>query len=1193
MAAMQLFDTPLEGLNLIEASAGTGKTYTICGLYLRLVAELGLGVEQILVVTYTKAATAELRERIRGLLVSALAALEEGDEAEGICAQLAVRCDDPAAAVRRLRRALLDFDRANISTIHGFCQRMLADHAFESGSPFQTEMLTDQRLLLQEVVDDFWRLRIQDLPSGLVSHLLDSGFSSDWLVTLLSGRVGRPYLERRGGEAPADTVALETEYLQSFALTRRSWLEQRASVEKVLLEDTGLHRGQYRKEWITNWLASMQAYLEEETPGTWFKQFPKFTSANLGKSVKKGHLPPGHPFFDHCDRLLVAREALVKAYELARVRLLTELFDYAEGELERRKRTRGVQFYDDLLVNLQRALESDTGEKLAGRIRSSCEAALIDEFQDTDPLQYGIFRAIFDQSQRPVFLVGDPKQAIYSFRGADIFAYLRAGRDVANRYTLDRNWRATPALVDAINTIFRQCDRPFFYDEIEYFESSAGRHQEASLSVTGESEKQAFRLSLLPDGLTRKEALDVSVQACATEIARLLGAGRQGEATLDGRPLTGKDIAVLVRTHSQGEWIKQALLAMGVSSVQHSLIDVFKSKSAESLELVLKAVADPAREGLVLGALATDILGAEGADLLRIAHEDEALEPIQEDFREYHRLWLEQGFMRMIGRLLHDKGVSKRLLEMQFGARRLTDLLHLVELLHQQERAGGPGIERLINWFSDRRSSEIAEEETAQLRLESDAQLVQILTIHKSKGLQYPVVFFPFGWDGGPQSINAGEPYEFHDPAMDHRAVLELGSQRWQEDRVYALQESMAEGLRLTYVALTRAQQRCYLYWGNVNRAWQSALAWLLYGDGVASEADPLAALESRWKALEADDHVERLRQLAADSGGTILAGYPPQRQLTPTLSFIDDNRTLSARTIDLPSWRVRRISSFTALASGRGGVEVPDHDGVAVAAPLSLSAAASRDIFAFPRGAGPGSCLHGIFEQLDFQAGDRSEIEQLVSQQLRTFGIDSSWTPVVSDMVERVLASPLDRDRPDFRLGRIPRSRCLVELAFCYPVLDLDSGDLSRLLLDNGFADREELKLDLQRLSFTRVAGFMKGFIDLVFEFEGRFYLVDYKSNWLGADLEDYGQGRMADAMAAEHYYLQYLLYTLALHRYLRRRIVGYRYDRHFGAVYYLFLRGMTATPGDVGGIYRARPPRHLIEALDGYIGLPQGNSS
>ena len=1182
---------PLRGSNLIEASAGTGKTYTIAELYLRLITESGIPVERLLVVTYTNAATAELRERLRARLVAALELLRGDQVAAGgqaYRARLEAAGVDIASARQRIARALLGFDRAAILTIHGFCQRALTDRAFESGMPFASEMLSDQSQLLQQIVDDFWRLQVAPLSPALLAWLMPRGVTPDALATGLRGVPGRPYLQLRGCAMPAALDVLEADYLRCFQQVRELWGSARTEVAALLQESTALNRNRYRIASLPGWLAAMDAYLQEP-PGLWFEQFEKFGSSALAAGVKKGGSAPQHQFFERCETLLAAREAMLQSFAEARVALLQRLIDYTRQELLVRKRATRQLYYDDLLINLQQALEADAGGELERALRADYQAALIDEFQDTDPLQYAIFRRLFLHQEIPLFLVGDPKQAIYGFRGADIFTYLQAAEACDTRHTLGANWRSTPALVRAVNNLFNQSDRPFIYSNISFDETAAAAVEQAPLE--GDSELDgALCLQLLPASLKREQAQTTSVEAVAREVARLLRLAADGKARVGERPLVGGDIALLVRTNEQGAELKRALLALGIGCVQQAQDDLFHSHTATELSRLLGALVEPEREGLVRAALATDILGFDGN---RLAGLDEAgVEAEMIAFRGYHQQWHAAGFIRMIRQLMGERRVAVRLLGFDDGERRLTDLLHLCELLHQQERSAASGMAQLLRWLTRQRLAQVAESDASQLRLESDGELVQIVTIHKSKGLEYPVVFVPFAWEPGARRIRQGEPYQFHDPQQAYAPVLELGSERWELDRHHAQREELAESLRLLYVALTRARCRCYLYWGGVAGAEHSPLAWLLHTPPAWREGEEvLEAMKRHFGTLDAAALEARIAQLAAQSAGAISLTRLPQaaevaapKRLPPVLSASVELRARSAPKLPFVTLRT---TSFSALSGVHGNVDLPDHEFDEMLSSPVASPAAARTIFTFPRGARAGSCLHAIFERIDFSRADHPPLAPLVASQLELHGMDPSWSDVVCAMIRRVLRTPLD-PQGRIRLERVSPQQRLVEMGFHYPLAGVERGALLALLErygGSGGSARAQAEA-LARLEFGRLRGYMKGFIDLIFELDGRYYLLDYKSNWLGERAADYDSKRVAQAMAQSGYHLQYLLYVVALHRYLRTRLPDYDYRRHFGGVYYLFLRGLEPERGAGSGVFHDRPEGALIEALDHYIG-------
>ena len=560
--------------------------------------------------------------------------------------------------------------------------------------------------------------------------------------------------------------------------------------------------------------------------------FERFTARRLATALKRGHQPPQHPFFTACDRLAAAHEPLSASYTQRCYALKVALWEFCQQELRRRKRRRQAVSYDDLLLNLEEALQSPQGHELAAALRHRYPVALIDEFQDTDPVQYRIFRQVYQGTTAPVFFVGDPKQAIYSFRGADVFAYLRACRDVDHHYTLDVNWRSDPGLIQAVNTLFASAHRPFLFDDITFHPVQPAPQQAEALHEHGcqVSELRLWFLEGREDGrrVSKTDATFLAAQATAAEIARLLTLGAHGAAQVGSRPLSGGDIAVLVRTHREGRVVRDALLRQRVASVQLGQDNVFNSWEAMELERVLRAVANPSSESLVRGALATVMLGHTGEQIYAMPEDEQLWEDRVAAFYDYHYLWRDRGFASMLRTLLSQEHVAPRLLGFQDGERRLTNLLHLAELLQAAADRQRTGMEGLLKWLEERRRTEASDDEEEQLRLESDEHLVKIVTIHKSKGLEYPIVFCPFLWSGGLWSRK--EPtLSFHHPDAEYQPVLDLGSTRLDASRAYACHEEVAENLRLLYVALTRARHCCYIVWGAVSDMETAPLAWLLH----------------------------------------------------------------------------------------------------------------------------------------------------------------------------------------------------------------------------------------------------------------------------------------------------------------------------------------------------------------------------
>ena len=1198
-----LLNSPLKGTNLIEASAGTGKTYAITGLFLRLVLEKNLPINEILVVTFTEAATEELKDRIRTKLRRAIETFKllnhsTGNSEDAFLCDLLKRAKDPKTALARLTEGLRDFDKAAIFTIHGFSRRVLHENAFETGSLFDTELVTEQENLKREIVDDFWRIHFYRASPLFVNYAIHKKFSPDGLLPLLRGRVALPYLKIIPQTGIPDTSGQEKEFRASFDELCNAWESARTDVENILIDDEGLNRVKYGKAKIPIWIQSMDHYVASGVNDpVLFKGFHKFTAGELKVSVKKGRTPPAHPFFELCERLKQSHEELETVFGERLLGLKAALFHFAENELAKRKEEKNIQSFDDLLLKLYRALMEKGGEHLAKSLRKKFRAALIDEFQDTDPVQYAIFKKVFGAKDSTLFLIGDPKQAIYSFRSADIFAYMTARQDVAFQHTLSENWRSDPGLITAINTVFSGKELPFVYDEIPFHPAVPAPEKNPELLKLDGKTGPPFQLWFLEaDKITdsgkpisKELAKQLIPGAVAAEISRLLALGRKDLALFGTKPLKEGDIAVLVRTNAQARLMQDALAALNIPGVLFSTGNLFDSHEALEMERVLFAVSDPKNERHIRTALTTDMMGLRGEDLHVLMDDEPGWEQWIAKFRMYHDLWDERGFIRMFRYLLLKERVLPRLMSLKDGERRNTNLLHLAEVLQQASVEKKLGMTETLKWLLEQRDESTLRLEEHQLRLESDENAVKLVTIHKSKGLEYPVVFCPFSWDGS-KIKKSDDPFTFHDEADNRTLTLDLGSDKRDENRTFAEKELLAENLRLLYVALTRAKNRCYLIWGRFNQAETSAPAYLLHQPGSCEE-DVVQATAERFNGLTDKSVLKELKTAVAMAGGTISLSEMPAGQAGEAYTPLPGKKAvLGCREFSEDIDRVWRISSFSSLISGmphtdettdRDAIIFPDgRDQEDIEEPVIREK--PSDIFSFPKGTKPGSFLHDILEHLDFTAKETTVMKELVADKLSEYSFESQWLDTICDTVTNVLSTPLDPALKGPVLSSIQDDDRLNELEFYFPLKTVNPEKLKKIFQTNpGSPLIKDFPETIGRLQFAPARGFMRGFMDLVFRWRGRFYLVDWKSNFLGDRLEDYDQKAMALAMIKECYILQYTIYTLALDQYLRLRMTEYSYEKHFGGVYYIFLRGVNPEMGPEFGIYRDLPSTQLIEAL------------
>lgn len=1262
---LDAFSLPMSGARLIEASAGTGKTYTIANLYLRLL--LGIGeprpctAEEILVVTFTNAATSELRDRIRRRVLEAFKAMLGQPTKDAFLNQLVAAIDDCAIALRQLDLALKTLDEAAIYTIHGFCQRILSDMAFESALLFESEFTLDDSEYLELAVADFWRAHCYPLSTEMAA-MVHAKYPSPKalgaeLRTLIGARMANPK------SRPGSFIELAAQYNKRLSRLRLAWQRDSQAVIETLkkLPLNGTSYGKATDDFpkLNAHISAMDAWAArgQSEPPIKAMQALAYKSIKLNKG---GVLPEPQalPLLVHIGEFIEAHQGLIPAFLLL-----------ARDDIRTRftalKSQRNLMAPDDLLLTLAAALghghhSSAAGEsapdaddntiakRLATEVAARYPVALIDEFQDTDPLQFAIFNAIYrpGSNARGLLMIGDPKQAIYAFRGGDIHTYLGARRAASAHYSLGTNYRSSKPMVDAVNRLFMARERVFLTDEIPFEPVNAADRGNKALLIDGQAETGALNIAVLEEdplkGLNKHTARTLMANDTAADIARLLTLAAEGRARLSdkSRPLMAKDIAVLVRDRNEAAFIKKALGERNIGAVFLSRDNVFATPEAREMMHLLYALAHPRDEKRLRNAMATRLMGYTLSDIARVNRDEDSRAAELERFELWHQRWQKYGVMPALMAFADDTALLQRLQGEEDPERRLTDFRHLCELL-EQAASSLDGISALLGWFEQALANPSGDE-IQQLRLESEQNLVQIVTIHKSKGLEYGLCYIPF------LSLardSRGKP----SPLLYHEAnglVWDI-EQTDEGVEVYDA-ERLGEDLRLLYVALTRPIYGCRLGLANHSRilkagisseVHKTALGYLL---GIDSKDCDGYALRSAAQRLGCDsiavvDVIENdtLSLVRADhhQGLLLAARVPDRREEIPwrvgSYSALvahsdvigstdidrgahlstDGNHTASQPTdttnaksdampLAIPLAYAEEFVAPTSLLPGASDESFSleeSQSGNAITGIREQIATGGDNLFhdtntasntsnhglpsrfSFPRGANAGSFMHLVLELIRFD-DVATTLPQVLPQAMTQFGIDELWQPVLLDWYQDLMVAPLSNNAanplpaPTFALQQLSHSNMLVEMEFYLPVTQLKARALGDLLA---------LYRYRSDFGFETLNGMLKGFIDLTFCHDGRYYIADYKSNHLGDSLAHYHHEAMHSAIAEHHYDLQYLLYTLALHRLLRSRLVDYDYERHFGGCYYLFLRGMSASaPGC--GVFFDRPPKLLVDALD-----------
>ena len=1213
--ALNAISLPLNQVNLIEASAGTGKTYTIGSIYLRLLLQAGencfsrpLNVEEILVVTFTEMATEDLKRKIRERLTAAISVFSEYYEKQDkaiftgehqFLAELLPYLEDIPTALRRLKLAEQNLDLASIYTIHGFCRRMLMQHAFNSGVHFNLKLLKDQSDLLKQFANEFWREHFYSQSFEIANFISKELGSPDDVLSILESNLNKDVSVTTDNQQSLSLSIDEFlqknvgERLKAVEALKVFWLKNVDEISSIIMEEitkdypkdqlTSLSRRSYQKERLKTWIEQINEWANNpldyeinKTLRDYFVQSSieqKYEKPTEKTKNKKAAIP----FYAS---IFAELEELVEKHQPSDLLKKIILYHYRQGiqkKLLEYKANHPEKSFDDLLRLLKEALYGEGGEQLAELIRFQYPFAMIDEFQDTDALQYQIFSKIYHNETASgnvgFMMIGDPKQAIYRFRGADIFTYLKAAKEANERFNLGTNYRSSQPLVEGVNRLFDFKNAPFIYKNIEF------------LNVGAAKKNLVFQLNNQPEPAFRFyiNDKDKSIQqdyakACATSIQQWLKNAAENpvvfpnESKAENQTLRAENIAVLVRGYTEADLVKKELQALGIASVYLSdRGNVFESNTAKELVLILQACLS-VTERPILNAIAAALFGLNAAEIHQIHHDEIQWQRWAEKFAEYQQIWQRQGVLPMLHHLFLAENITEKLLSRSDGERKLTDLLHLAEIL-QQAAALNESEAALLRWFEKQIQDEGRQE--AQIRLESERQLVKIVTIHKSKGLEYDLVWLPFLGNVAKNPAK-NKLFNLYYDSDEEKTLWDMQDQHLDD----LTQEVFAEELRLLYVALTRAKyQMAFVLPKAFDKKWNALLYVLTQGE-IGRKLD----LPNTW---DTQPLLEKFKQLLPNDVAIELTGV---LQASEPLTLNVSQENLSAEIFQgeiEQDWRVTSFSGIEQTHQRKAYLnesavkkslifdDAKDYDAsISIENITENLTALEHDndemVLDFPRGTQIGTLLHRYFEKVPFaQLAEKENIEKLCQD----LNLAEEQFAAVQQWFEHILSTPI-LPNDDFTLAQINEKQCLKELAFYLNITShFDVAGFNRALATLHHLPSEPLQFD-------DIQGMVRGTMDLVFSHQDKYYLLDYKSNFLGETLKDYDQAALKKAMLEHHYDWQYLLYVVALHRYLKTRLPHYDYNRDFGGVAYAFLRGMNGSPQS--GIFFDKPDWQLIQQLE-----------
>ena len=1202
LVQFDLFKTPLtdlKGKNLIEASAGTGKTFCIENIYVRYLLEKegeneDISINEILVVTFTNAATKELKSRINNRIEQTYSYLNsnkkrENDAFYDYLDKIKGDEEKKEKSIKSIKRALSDFDKANIFTIHSFCERVLTENAFESSNAFTREVSHDETKYIDIAVEDFWRKYVFTLPAEVYDKLKEVEEDK----TVKSQKLDLDVFKAIANSAvkvmkPTIIPSIKNyKDVEGLLITIKEIKKTKACLKNIYEKEKENIEAALKKNLDSPMSYRLSNSLEEYFYDNDVLIFDKSGLVDL---------PNVHNIFKEIKNLNNAANNLLGRIDATfLIYLRVKLCEFADERIKYLKSKAKKITFSNQLKDLYDALcsASDNKEFLLKKIKERYKIAMIDEFQDTDKIQYEILKKIFFDEDKTIFLIGDPKQSIYKFRGADIYAYLKAKNEYGiKKFPLYKNYRSSKKLLNGFNTIFGSLKNPFVVKGIDYTSITSG-----TVKFETEGLDENIEIKYCDEDINNADKAENAVcNNIVNEISKLLD--KKNSAMINDRPLKANDIAIIVPKNKNMELLRRHLNKYQIPVVASSHESVFATEEAKEIKKFLVAISNPANGLAVRTALATSFFDKSAVDIYELRHDEKKSADLTNEFAAYQEAWQNQGFYAMMMKFIAEKEIKKRFIKKPGGSRKLVNLLHLTELIHKASKIGINGIYETIKWIDDKENDTDNPTDEYLLRLESDEESVNIITVHKSKGLEFPIVFFPFFWDEVVKSSNTKDVVVFHKD-NDDKIYLDVGSENIEVGKQKRALESLAEDVRLFYVAITRAACKCYIYYyynaGGAHKNRSSAMNYLFhYANKNIDEIDDAVEIrnflkDKKNKLQKYSDRIDDLRKIANSSDDSIVLSKI-ENKAPESLTLEERGKTDLVWSGDFTGTikTAYSIESYSHLSSQmQYDNETNEADEFYDAEKLvdNKIAVASKEtindgIFYFEKGAKAGSDFHKIMENLDF-ASAKTAIEKFVKSELSGLYSDSNLETLsgtVYDVLNIDLGSFFGKH---FCLKDIEKNKKYAEMEFYLHLNNLQS--LKDVLMAYfKKKDLTEFVKSLERLSFSEIETYLHGFIDLVFCHKNKYYIIDWKFNHLGYEYNNYRREELLKTISNANYYLQYYIYFFSLYRYLKYKNRNFTMD-DIGGVFYIFARGIQKNKNtgiyEDTGIYFDRPIEFLQE--------------
>jgi len=1114
-------DAELSGSNLIEASAGTGKTYSIAILVLRLILEKKIPIQHILMVTFTNAAVAELQERIRRFVRSAYR-YAQGEEIADETIKKLVDRHDRKEAEEVLKSAVLNLDETSVMTIHGFCQQTLTEFAFETGQLFSSELIADDSPVLREETQKFWRKHITGIHIELLSLLVNMNLNQSDIQNIVKNHIGGK-----------NYIFFEPD--KEYDLSE----ERQLSVVSKINELNSL-RHRKEKELLEFVHSNFDKLIEQGSSNNYVNKniLPKATDSEMllhGIEDKKS-LKNVRDTYPEIIELIEERDRINEEKSSIAEEFTDYLYAFAIQEISTAVKSfmlsHNLLSYDDLIGNLHRALTQKPNPKLEAGLRKKYKAVFIDEFQDTDRQQYEIFKTAF-QGNSIIFYIGDPKQSIYAWRKADIATYFEARNSVQKVYGMNTNYRSTQNLVTAMNEFFLPTDDfdTFHFaeetDKIYYHKVDAQQNDDkGNLQMDGED--------CTAVSITSFKNKDEIVNETARQVLDLLTNKNHyffQPKTGVKREIIPSDIGILVRSKGRAADIKNALNGLRIPAVTNTDDKILDAPETTELIYILEAMLKPGRSA-INRALKSSFTNCSTDFILNLDEEKTV-----QLFKNYNEDWQKKGIYATLMKFIKDFEVRSHLLSgnVHNGERILTNLYHLAEILYKAESRQRLNPAELTDWLKKNSSNAQDDGNEMEQRIESDENAVNIVTIHSSKGLQYNIVIAPeldLTYNNKHEIINLrNEDGNYITAKRNQLSAAEIETHKYQDEQ---------ENRRLIYVAITRAVYKCFIYKNNSNYNKNSSLTYF----------------------------TEQIRETE------FIRFTQPVKPIAPYYSPPEPPEQIHPQTEKIELRENNWLQMSYSRLSAHG--ELPPRENY-----TALDESYERFIFRdLPKGAHTGNLLHFLFENLNFGHPDSWDltIDKVLARFIPAKKEDAEFRGNIRTLLNHVLNTELESAEDTFKLSSLHSFKILHELEFDFPVALFQPKQLEKLMEDGILiSDHFQWKIE----------GMMTGFVDLFFEYNDKFYVLDWKSNYLGPTLDDYSAEKVAAAMSANNYHLQYLIYSLAIKKYLKSRLgKSFDFERDFGGVFYLFVRGMRSDKDS--GIFYFKPSSEQMKNLENILKRP-----